>query len=51
MPRMPRVRELERDGVLTADWARIAPAVRAGYRAMVDAMTRCGVTTGGRPPV
>ena len=49
--RLPRVAQLDADGVLVGDWDRVPDAHRAGYRAMVAAMARAGVDTAGRPPM
>ncbi len=38
-------------GDLVGDWDRVPPGLVAPYRAMVAAMERAGVGTGGRPPV
>jgi hypothetical protein len=49
--RLTRVAELEADGVLVGHWDRVQPAHREGYQAMVGAMARAGVETGGKPPM
>jgi hypothetical protein len=52
---LPRVAELERSGELVGSWEHVPPstgdAVLGAYRAMVAAMERAGIPTGGRPPV
>jgi hypothetical protein len=44
-----RVEQLEADGVLVGCWEHAQ--TRDGYRAMVAAMARAGVDTGGLPPI
>jgi hypothetical protein len=52
---LARVAELEAGAELVGSWEHVPPstsdAVLRGYRAMVAAMERAGVPTGGRPPV
>ncbi|WP_191244836.1 hypothetical protein [Amycolatopsis deserti] len=38
-------------GDLLGDWDRVPASLVVPYRAMVEAMARAGVDTGGRPPV
>ena len=47
--RLSRVEGLT--GVLAGEWERVPGGLEAPYRAMVSAMERAGVGTGGRPPV
>ncbi|WP_028925095.1 hypothetical protein [Pseudonocardia acaciae] len=49
--RLARVEQLDADGLLVGDWDRVIPQHARAYRAMVDAMARHGVDTGGRPPI
>lgn len=37
--------------MLVSDWERLPPFERATYPAMIAAMTRAGIRTGGRPPI
>lgn len=48
---LDRVGQLEREQLLTGDWAHVQDWDRHGYRLMVDAMARHGIDTGGRPPI
>lgn len=48
---LSRVAELQHDGTLVADWSHIVPGTEHAYARMVEAMTECGIDTGGRPPI
>lgn len=49
--RLARVEELHRAGVLRAAWGHVPESLRGAYGQMVEAMSSCGVDTGGHPPI
>ncbi|MFG2194240.1 hypothetical protein [Streptomyces sp. NPDC048639] len=42
---------LEKSGLLTGDWSRVASGLRPGYELMLAEMRRRGIDSAGRPPV